>query len=186
MLVVIHGETGGSSERQTAGRCGAESPTSRQTRAGGTRGSHSHTDNAARRPQQPRLRRARLGFSSFSAKLVCNVMYIQVHRALSLRSGRRVGCSCCASARARGTRGDACARAPAVGGGPLAPRPSQLSLQPTPYTPPPSRLLSPGRPGGRAQLCTSRECDETPSGTRYKRYGRFQRFHSVGMGTSDS
>ena len=40
---------------------------------------------------------------------------------------------------------------------------------------------------GPPQLCiTSRECDETPSGTRYKRYGRFQRFHSVGMGTSDS
>ena len=30
------------------------------------------------------------------------------------------------------------------------------------------------------------KCDETPSGTRYKRYGRFQCFHSVSMDTSES
>ena len=30
------------------------------------------------------------------------------------------------------------------------------------------------------------KCDETPSGTCYKRYGRFQCFHSVSMDTSES
>ena len=41
--------------------------------------------------------------------------------------------------------------------------------------------------GAGRQLCiTSRECDETPSGTRYKRYGRLQCFHSVSMDTSES